>query len=427
MMLESCSLYCGTTLLLSHSYQRRPELTSHTTPRVLSRAYRVALGKDAGARALILDLERDPLFADMLNTGVVRKLSVRGFRDASFSRRNDLAWAIRFVEANNLDRKAKWSSLLESEYPSDLDAVAAACGVPKEDLHRAIRILQGSVWPSGDKPLLDDSRRACFRGTEKIDDDQVQAIGYFVRKYGLSQQDFVDYALSERASATKLATRFGCPLDEAKELLNAVTSIVLYDLLPDGWDRGVPNEGIVAEITVKNGLEVRFNNTWLVERYAVDRDLLAQYFNDSQPSAGIRSVLDRIEAINERAGALTAIVQVICRKQMDFIYSGNAHALLPLSRSEVARATQYHRSVVSRLVSEKNLRLPHGIFALQDLLPSVGEVVRYLVSTRPDWSDHVVALHMSERYGIPLSRRTVNYHRHRICGRKFIDDDCLDC
>ncbi len=257
--------------------------------------------------------------------------------------------------------------------------------------------------------------------------DIVEIASRFVHRHNLSQKDFETYVLSGDYNAQQIAERFGCSLEEADTLLNAIIQLEIIETFseltaPPTGSVSPPSdhETVVAEVVLdgKGQIQLLWHTQRLNTRYRIDHEHLQVWLKMQGDSPELRAILQKVLALNEYAGAMNAIVHTVCVAQREFLLSGDPQDLRPLPQAEVARLTGYHRSVVSRLIRGQLIQTPHGRYRLQSLMPTRKAVIQRLIQTHPEWSDSQIATYLQQRFGGRLSRRAVNYHRQSSAGTK---------
>jgi antitoxin component HigA of HigAB toxin-antitoxin module len=387
-----------------------------------------ALSSREEAERLKSDIEARSLFKELLTRGIVRKAHLRGLipRDKYLSYR--LKEAIAFINRYDLESQPEWSQVFNNARTEEyIDQLAQRWKVPQRELRRLLRLLSA---PSSERdsyqsvtPLAEDKLSAT---TVVLDlGDNVEIIARFVSRYGLSQQDFVNYILSGNYDAQELSARFGCEVREAEIVLNSLSHLEIVEAFTVDTAvhaSGLPGtnipvaENVIAEahMTSAARLQVRFLDKQVSALYLINYEELEQWQERSSGHAELRSLLQAIQALNERNGALANIVQTISSIQVEFIASGDLSNLRPLSQSEVALRVGYHRSIVSRLIRGQRVLILNRTHSLADLMPRTQEVIARLIDVHPGWTDSQVKKYLTERFNLRISQRAVNYHRNAL-------------
>ncbi|MFC1679134.1 hypothetical protein ACFL2T_02860 [Elusimicrobiota bacterium] len=153
--------------------------------------------------------------------------------------------------------------------------------------------------------------------------------------------------------------------------------------------------------------------------YALDRTRLESLRERGDLDSRDRGRLDRllrtVELLNERKSSLHRVLEHVLAKQRAFLLAEDPGKLLPFSQKEAASDLDMPASRVCRLLARRSLLLPWGEEQpLKFLFPSRRTVgrrwVRALLATRPGSTDEELRRMIQRRYGINVSRRTVNLY-----------------
>jgi len=132
-------------------------------------------------------------------------------------------------------------------------------------------------------------------------------------------------------------------------------------------------------------------------------------------------ILKTLELLNWRKQGLQRTLEAVVKFQEDFFSGG---AMKPLSQRAFAAGLGLNPSTVSRLIAGRSLKTPDmAEVRLKDLFPSkkgyiidkIGEVKGLLSAANGSGrvSDREIAAELKERFGLKVSRRTVNLYRAR--------------
>jgi len=413
------------TFKLQTSAQPQPQPKPKMSPRRFSELFRQAFQSEAQAKELAKWVEQHPLFQMLRSKGIIRRVSLRELIPPG--RYNDYMErrAIRFVNQHKLYERPEWKQIWEDpDAEAHLGIWAERMGVPEDELRGVFRFLRAQPSQAREKSLEDLKGGAETAATVDVEgiDDLISTVSGFVHRYGLTRQEFADYVLSGRCSAKELSDRFGCPLVEAENLLDSIDRLCVREEISgpgvsfpsNASAAGSVSEALLPEAWVddRGSLRLRFSGNQ--PRYVIDQQRLNDWKKSEGENDELRRFFEAVQALNERGSALASIVHTVCSAQKDFIASGNVLDLGPLSQSDVARLTGYHRSVVCRLTREQWIVTPHGRLALKQLMPRLQEVISRIVEAHPDWRNSQVAEYLQQRFGVSVSRREVAYHRNRF-------------
>ena len=141
------------------------------------------------------------------------------------------------------------------------------------------------------------------------------------------------------------------------------------------------------------------------------------------------SAVDLISSINQRRRTIIAVTEAIFKIQADFLVWGT-RGLKSLTLKQIATVTGVHESTVSRVVSNKYVETPQGIYRLKFFfspgLPTdsgvdvsstsvkykIKEMIDYEITTNP-LSDQAITNALKAR-GIHIARRTVQKYREEL-------------
>lgn len=136
-----------------------------------------------------------------------------------------------------------------------------------------------------------------------------------------------------------------------------------------------------------------------------------------------------ISALKERETTMSKIITTIVGLQSDFFRSGDYKQLRPMILQDIANATGYDISSVSRITSNKHVQTAYGIFALKSLFMrglnsedssessltavKVQEFIQEIINAEDKnhpYSDTMIASLLKEK-GAAIARRTVVKYR----------------
>ena len=143
----------------------------------------------------------------------------------------------------------------------------------------------------------------------------------------------------------------------------------------------------------------------------------------------IQSATWLIKSIQQRQKTIYRVTESIVRFQRDFFDRGIS-AMKPLILREIADDVEMHESTISRVVTNKYMHTPRGLFELKYFFgsgihkpgsddvssKSVQEDIRKIISRedpRKPISDQIIVAHLSDA-GITIARRTVAKYREMM-------------
>lgn len=143
----------------------------------------------------------------------------------------------------------------------------------------------------------------------------------------------------------------------------------------------------------------------------------------------LTSAIWLIKAAAQRQSTLLKVTRFLVQTQRDFLDKGERY-ILPLTVEKIAKAVKRNKSTVSRVIANKYMQTPCGVFALRDFLSqgielNKGEVlsirnikvqIEDLIKgedARHPLTDEKIAKILKERK-IPLARRTCAKYREQL-------------
>lgn len=166
------------------------------------------------------------------------------------------------------------------------------------------------------------------------------------------------------------------------------------------------------------------------------REIMAGQGRHPEADVGKRYIKDRVQSatwliksIQQRQRTILKVTESIVRFQREFFDKG-VNFMRPLILRDVAEEVEMHESTISRVVTNKYMHSPRGIFELKYFFgsslhrtsgeavasKSVKEDIRLLIAAenpKKPLSDSEIAKCLSER-GIAIARRTVAKYREML-------------
>jgi len=144
----------------------------------------------------------------------------------------------------------------------------------------------------------------------------------------------------------------------------------------------------------------------------------------------IQNAANLMRAIHQRKETLTKVVSIIAQTQREALTEG-MEKLKPLTLKEIAQRVNVHESTISRIVMNKYVQTPIGIFALRDFFSSclttddgedvsaqsiklkVRELIEHEDKNHPLKDQEIAALILQSEK-MPLARRTIAKYRNHL-------------
>lgn len=180
-----------------------------------------------------------------------------------------------------------------------------------------------------------------------------------------------------------------------------------------------------AHLTGDHMPDIRISNHY--------KDLLAKLNADPKARKFLRDHIHEgrqiIHAVSQRQQTLLKIGAEIIKRQPDFLAHGKG-SLRPMTMHDIAGALGVHAATVSRAVSGKYIRTPHGLMELRSFFSSgyttrqgkeiantgVREAIQQLVANEPSASpltDSAIEKQLKAK-GIQVARRTIAKYREQL-------------
>ncbi len=308
---------------------------------------------------------------------------------------------------------------------TSLDELAADAGAPREQLQRALALLQ-TLDPPG--IAARDLKECLLLQLQRLKDDTTLAqrivAGHLER-----------LQVKNGAEVEPLASELGVSPVHVEAALKQVRSC---DPKPGGQFTESP-PAVIPDARVENidgEYVVSMNDNGLppLTLSKAYRELLANRDKLEEEERRylqerFRSALMLMRGIEQRRVTMCKVLDQVVKTQKAFLDKGTAE-LKPLTLREVADAIGVHESTVSRVVANKYVSTPRGIYALKDFfsnrLPAAsrseasGAAVRERLRDLIEDEDRTIPLsdeqlgEVLKREGIVIARRTVTKYREAL-------------
>jgi RNA polymerase sigma-54 factor len=298
------------------------------------------------------------------------------------------------------------------------DEIARNTGMDVAEIHRVIEVVQ-TLHPVG--VAARDLRECLLIQLKRIGKEQ--SLEYRI----------VDRFLDDlgKRRFPEIARRLGTTPEQVQRAANFIATL---DPKPGQIFTPDPNNYVLPDVTVErigdqwqislNGDQIphlRISNTY--------KDLMASERNGADVRDYIRSGKFLIKSIHQRQQTISNIAHEIVARQKAFLEHGPS-ALKPMTMVQIADAVGVHETTVSRAISGKYMRTPHGVFEMKYFFTpgyqtadgvsvsntSVKGAIAELVKNenpKTPLSDKEIVEILSKR-GIPIARRTVAKYRNEL-------------
>ena len=328
---------------------------------------------------------------------------------------DDLAREIGSAVIGNLDE--------DGYLVASVDEIAAMGSWPIAEVERALRLVQG-FDPIGvaardlQECLWLQLRHVGLEGTptEKIVTEHMRLlqnhqVPEIAKKLGLSIEEIKDHIEIIRHLDPKPGSRYNQPQS--------------HYVIPDVYV--VKMEDQYVAVLNEEGLpQLRISPTYrrLLEKGSQNSDETRAYVKDK-----FRSALWLIKSVEQRQKTIHKVANSIINFQRDFLDHGIEH-LRPLVLRDVANDIGMHESTVSRVVTNKYMHTPQGVFEMKfffhsGISSSYGESVSSVTikqrirkiieaedARRPLSDSKIVSILQKE--GLVLARRTIAKYREEL-------------
>jgi len=137
-----------------------------------------------------------------------------------------------------------------------------------------------------------------------------------------------------------------------------------------------------------------------------------------------------LKALDSRYSNLYKVGEAILKYQKEFLEKG-IKFLKPLTLKDVAEEVHLHESTISRIINQKYVQTPKGLFPLKFFFSigykskegeelsakAIKDYIREIINgenpSKP-LSDSAISKILKEKYGINIARRTVTKYREEL-------------
>jgi RNA polymerase sigma-54 factor len=395
---------------------------------------------DAGDPAAFAEVELEALFANYLHDAPTVAATWESDEESGYenspapeaSMFDALCEQLRFLDLPEATRRAA-EFLIGNLEPdgylrADLSELASQLGVDGARLEAALTVVQ-SLEPAG---IGARSIQECFLlQLERFEPEGAEAdVLTLARRVVV---DGFDDLLHQRWE--RIEDRLGVGRDDIRGVLDVVRRLELHPGTRLGPNQNAPIEPDVTVTRVDGRWSVAQSDDGLPKLRLSSRyvRLLQSRTLDGQATGFVRermrAALWFLRSVEQRQNTILKVAQAIVRRQEGFLDRGISH-LRPLVLRDIADDIGMHESTVSRVVANKYIATPRGIFPLKFFFHSaishavqgdissvvVKERIKQLVEnedpSRP-LSDARIARQLN-RVGIRIARRTVAKYREEL-------------
>jgi DNA-directed RNA polymerase specialized sigma54-like protein len=383
-------------------------------------------------RKYISEVESNPIFSNMLSNGVVRKVGFKG-RIPSYINQE----FVDFLKKYEISDKAGWESdFFDRKALRNVAELTRKYKVPRGVLVKALdycRHLQLS-WSGQEEEnyisqiSLDDAER--FHQVEDIDTlvdsgESITELADLLERYGITEQDFVEYFLSENAEPFDIARNLDLNLDAVEEIIELVEKVNIINSMQVNvverqeivQIRDTKPIAVIKSLKNPPRAEVQIDAD---EEYGCRYNIKKEESLDDDEEA----IIDKLRMINQRRSLIFRIIHFLYQYQYMYFVSMNSCHLRPLSQAQIAREMGEHESTISRILRNKYIETEEGVVPFSFFCQSKGKIIERIIKIREaeeldskkrekPFSDAEIAEILEKEYGVKVSRRTVTYYRNK--------------
>lgn len=234
----------------------------------------------------------------------------------------------------------------------------------------------------------------------------------------------------------ELSRRISVPVETLKEYIEILRRL---DPKPGSRLNSTPSQYVVPDVTVskvEGEYKAELNDDGMprLRISPIYRRMIQKNSNNSDETRAyvkdkLKSAIWLIKSVDQRQKTIEKVAMSIIEMEREFLDHGIEH-LRPLVLRDVAESIGMHESTVSRVVSNKYMHTPQGVFEMKYFFHSgVRNVYRQNISsvaikqrirniienedTRKPLSDSRI-VHRLQEVGLPLARRTIAKYREEL-------------
>ncbi len=321
----------------------------------------------------------------------------------------------------NLDDNGYLDASLE-----EIQAMGEGGGYTPGEVDRALALVQ-SLDPAG----------VAARNVSECLLSQLRYLGMHDTLAGVILREYMDLLQAHRYQ--EIANRIGCTLAEVQLHLEIIKHLDPSPGLKYNSNRSqyvTPDVYVIKDdqgeyqvVLNEDGLpRLRISQTYrrMLERGAQVEDREAKEFVKEK----FRSAVRLIKSLDERQRTIMKVAVSLVKHQRDFLDHG-IDRIKPLRLRDVADDIQMHESTVSRVVRNKYMFTPRGLFEMRyffhasvpddhggevsalSVKQKIKEIVEREDGARP-LSDAALVKILETRYGVKVARRTVAKYRGEL-------------
>jgi hypothetical protein len=400
-------------------------------------AVELAKSGEADFARFVRDVEAHPLFVALRERGHIAKVGLRGrIPRGRYDAYLD-AEMIRLIQDKGISDRPGWFAELSSpEALRQPTPYAKRYGVTVDEVRRIARYLRrlGRDDDAHFAAELDEERTADHRAATAdtpaaagSGTDPAALCAAFVARYGVAQEDFVAAFIEGELDPAELCARYGAPRAEVLRVLAAVRDVQIYEAFaesaaapdaPEAHARAAERQLVATvERDVTTGvprLQLEAESVY-AETYRLSRQGVSALYELASDRRQAEDLLTQLRLVNQRKSLLCRLVSAVFEWQFRHFATGREADLRPLSQADLARRIEEDKATVCRIIRDKVLRYSGAERPLTWYCQTRTAVVERILAERPELSDAQVADLLARRHACRIARRTVNYHRAKLC------------
>lgn len=225
--------------------------------------------------------------------------------------------------------------------------------------------------------------------------------------------------------------------DDLKEILAYISKLDFYPVSGQGPTAEQKNTIIPDFIVTNNGVPEAFLSSSKAEQLSVNQSLYEQMKDMSKEKSARVYISNKIQsarwfadALKQREETMLRIIRAIVKFQEEFFSDGNMQKLKPMILKDIAAATGYDLSTVSRITSSRYADTPFGVVFLKDLFGEslttdegnavsnkamqalIQDIIAGEEKAKPYTDQHIAD--MLQQQGYKIARRTVTKYREMM-------------
>ena len=414
----------------------RPEIKVHRPPE----EYIDLLNKnETEFRRLISDVESNSAFEKLMQEGLVKKINFKGRVPYHLYQEYQDKQFVEFLQKYDITNRIGWEEdFFHKDARRKVKDLAIKYKVPNGELRKSLEYCRHLklTWegldddPSNSFISLDNPenfRSPAVQNITSQSTESLENLSKLLEDNSISEDDFTEYFLSGSQDPYDIARELDIDLDTIQEILEALEevqllSVMQVNVVDDNDFQREPKTQIIAVIKRQKNpprAEIQIDST---QQYGFRYEISDPDINLAKEEIAL---IEKLRMINQRRALTFRVINFIYDFQYPYFVSGNELYLKPLSQAQISKEMGEHESTISRILKNKSIETPEGIFNLKFFCQSKKDVIKRLITIREKteiakdlrnkpFSDSEMADILEKEYSTKISRRTVTYYRNKI-------------